>query len=344
MDPDLSTRPAAHWLGLTPEQGHNMFGPRGSHRAAYRRLIGRWHPDHNPDPSSSAVFMRLHAWYRGKPTPPTETSAVSWRQTTKPGHFFDVAVRGVRSTPTGQEGFGDWVWAERYGTDHLDLGRNAVATITALPYANPDMRAQVSPLMPSLLAHGWDSHMGTVVFRKDPRAIRLDRLLAHVGPPGLPPEHVAWIVSGLWNIACYLEYARLTHNAISATTVWVVPEKHTVHLWGGWAYAQKTGAPIKALPAQSAQCLPSNARDRPVAHVSLDQRLITKLAAELLGDRTGMTLRPPHIPEPMIKNLRQAPSGPAVQLYARWTTTLKSCFGPRRFVACPWTIDDIAPL
>jgi len=90
-----------------------------------------------------------------------------------------------------------------------------------------------------------------LVVEKAPDQVPLRDLLEHLNGK-LSAEHTAWILSSLLNIACYLQYAALTHNAVSPDTFFVSPEAHSGALLGGWWYATAAGARIGALPASTA--------------------------------------------------------------------------------------------
>ncbi|MFX4865105.1 hypothetical protein ABTB62_20195, partial [Acinetobacter baumannii] len=80
--------------------------------------------------------------------------------------------------------------------------------------------------------------------RKTPDQLLLSDVLSFYKTTPFPLAHAGWIINGLLNIACYLEHSRLTHNAISAETVFVSPLRHTVHLLGGWWYSTLVGQPF----------------------------------------------------------------------------------------------------
>jgi hypothetical protein len=140
----------------------------------------------------------------------------------------------------------------------------------------------------------------------------------------LTPPHPTWVVSSLYNILCYLEWAGVTHNAISIENVCIDPKLHSAHLYGGWWFSAPLGSPIKYLPRSTYALAEREAKLKVASHV-FDLRAIKRLGLELMGDRTGMGL---DRTDPKVQQLRSPTSGSARQDYAAWIKSL----GDRKFV------------
>lgn len=131
--------------------------------------------------------------------------------------------------------------------------------------------------------------------------------------------HASWIISSLYNLLCYLEWADLTHNDIQVDNIWIDPAAHSAHLLGGWWWSVPHGTRLTRLPRRS---LPAP-KDKMASH-NVDLRLIKQLGLELMGDRTGMSLTKSE----KVSLLRQPTSGSAITDYKAWMASL----GQRKFV------------
>lgn len=336
---DATAFSARDWMALGEGSARAIFGGAPAARQAlYRRLVKRWHPDRNRDPLAHDVFVRLQALY-AKATVGTDSGDIEETVVDGRGRRFRFAGQAREAFELGTFLRGQATLAYRVAPAHEDLFANAVARVQGLAYATDAMRQQMAPLLPGLHAHPWGPEGGLLVLRRDPAALRLRDLAVHYRREGqsVPAEHVAWILSGLFHLACYLEHAGLAHHGIGLDSAWVVPERHTVHLWGGWFYARRFGEPLAALPSAAADMAAHRYLEAKVAGPGLDRALIRAVGRELLGDRQGQRIPATAAPKPFIDALRMPAGASAVEDYRAWKAVLRASFGPPTFV--PMTLN-----
>lgn len=167
---------------------------------------------------------------------------------------------------------------------------------------------------------------------KTPDMLRLRDVLSFYGG-ALPDRHAAWILSRLYNLACYLDFSGLTHNAISLENWFISPQSHKGALLGGWWYTVPRGEPMLGVPESTYTVLPPQVRIDKRGSVRTDLECIRGVGRELLGDRTGSRLMTSNVPRAFIEWLRGAPADTAYQEYTRWERVLTKSYGRRRFVA-----------
>jgi len=264
----------------------------------YRRLASRWHPDRNRAPGATEVFQRIAMLYAAAKK---QIAAGRWGVGRRPFELGEMLIGDARVsfvvTP-----------------DAADLYASAVRTLRTFPYDSSVMRRQISHCLPQIEAAG----PGTLVIKKAPDLVLLADLLEHLDGH-MPATQVAWILSSLYNLACWLEWAGITHGAIGPDTVFVSRARQTVALLGGWWYAAPVGTPIAALPARTVEIIPPDiVRDR-IADLRCDLELIRATGRELLGDASGARLlRDPSVPRAMADWLRHPSSGSALTDYRLW--------------------------
>lgn len=323
------------WLGLTDGSARDIFpGSAAEIQALYRKLVQRWHPDRNPDPRAQDVFIRIQSLHAvasgGRPVTPAATFEVT-----------DVSGRQFRFQGQAQEAFelGHWgraahTLAYRVSKDNGDLFENYIRRTKALGFATPAMRTGLAPLLPEVIGAPWGPDGGLVVIKRAPEAVRLRDLHRHTqdAQGRMDPLHVAWIISNLFNLACYLEYQGLAHHAIDLDSLWVVPERHEVALLGGWFYATRFGEALTALPTASLNMAPASYLANKKAAQGFDLELIRAVGRELLGDRRGQRLTEKQAPKPFVEFLQLPSKSSAVDDYRHWKEVLKASFGPPMFV------------
>ena len=325
----------AEWLGLTDGSARDIFrGSAAEIQTLYRKLVQRWHPDRNPDPQAPDVFIRiqtLHGLATGSRPSPSE---VTFETTDHSGRRF-------RFQGLAQEPFELGRWARAAHTlayqvtgDNQDLFENYIRQVKGLTFANEAMRNALAPLLPVVVGSPSGANDALLVIKHAPEAIRLRDLYEHAkdAQGRLDPLHVAWIVSNLFNLACYLEHQQLAHHAIDLDSLWVVPERHEVALLGGWFYAKRFGETLSALPTSSLAMASAAYRANKKAAQGFDLELIRAVGRELLGDRRGQHLTDKHAPKPMVQFLQLPSTSTALEDYRRWKEALQASFGPPKFV------------
>lgn len=338
---DATTFSATQWLALSQGSATSVFtGTPEEIRGLYRRLAAHWHPDRNTDPWAKDVFVHLKALYThalalsGGSTARAGTVDVIETLTDSQGHTFRFAGQAREAFELGTFLRGKATLAYRVDAAHQDLFETFAKHAGGLVFRDAAMRQQMEPLLPCLHAHPWGPDGGLLVLKRDPEAVRLKDLALHYLQHGtrLPAEHVAWAISGLFHLACYLEHVGLAHHGIGLDSVWVVPGKHTVHLWGGWFYAQPFGQRLVAMPAAAVDMVPNRYLQDKVAGPGVDRSLIRALGRELLGDRRGQRIPTGAAPKPFIDALLSPAGASAVEDYRAWKQVLTASFGPPKFV------------
>jgi len=311
----------------------------------FRALAAIWHPDRRPVTGTPEVFQHLSRLYDAAVRKLRSGLWILPGQLTV--HAIDGAVyrlhyRKARDFELGQMFLGDRIVAYVVDKAHSDLFQNALQVIDRLPCANPQMADQIQPALPEIIGQLETATCRVLVLRKTPDVLLLGDVLDHFSGR-LDARHVAWIISSLLNLACYLDYARLAHNAVLADTVFISPPQHRSALPGGWWYAVPQGQRLSALPAATVEYAPDEVMARKCSAIRTDLELIRALGRELLGDRSGARLARDHAaPPPMLDWLRLPAPHSAVDDYHTWQhRVLTASFGPRRFVKLDLSADDL---
>ncbi|MCA9802258.1 MAG: hypothetical protein KC777_09740 [Cyanobacteria bacterium HKST-UBA02] len=344
---DLSSLTARQILSVTEPESLFSFCEVTA-RKEYRQLIRLWHPDSSGNRTDTGrVINHLATLYRQAIA---VRKAGTWRE----------PVDKVESEVTGRRRFlltdgsirefdylrsrpfeGGRMFIAEHGVcfeidrEFEDLYRQAVKRIFSLSFADREMALQIGPCLPEIL-DSFVARTGPVlIVRKTPDQLLLADVLEHFGGSIKPVEHLGWILNVLYNIACYLQWSGITHNAIATDTLFVSPMRHTGMLLGGWWYSAPLKERLLALPSRCLDFAPPDIVARKRADIRLDLESIKATGRELLGDRSGARLQfeSDEIPEALRAWLLCPTTGRAESDYFTFKhEVLTESFGAPRFV------------
>lgn len=293
----------------------------------YRQLSQRWHPDKG---GNQVVFARVSELYhealnrlsRGVWEGSAVLTFLCADRTTQ--HF---AIRASSPFELGQSLVGDDHVSYLLDKKHLAFVGTAMRWSKRFTYVNDRMRQEFTKYLPQHVLY-YPLADGRHLIRMDKRAdlLRLRDIVTHVGT--LDPKHIAWIVSSLLNLACYLSYADIVHQDISPDTVFISPTSHNVALLGGWWHATRRGAKMATIPRRTFDLLPFKVKISKLASSQIDLELIRATARECLT---------PGLTHPVAKWIQEVSRGHAVEQYESWVKML----GERKFTKLPLNADIV---
>lgn len=343
---NVTTFSAAALLAIPLSEPERLFtGDEDTAKQEFRALATRWHPDRCPDAETTGVFQHVNRLYdsalrklRGGVW--QAPGLLTLRATD--GAAYKIRYRKEHEFELGRLFIGREIATYVVDKEHSDLFQNALQTIHRLPCANARMAAEVERYLPEIIRHFDTEDYRVLVVKKAPDWVLLRDVLDHSGG-SMDARHVAWIVSSLLNLACYLDYARLAHNAILTDTYFISPQRHSGALLGGWWYAVPQGQRLLAAPAATVQYAPFDVMTRKCGDIRTDLEMVRALGRELLGDMTGIRLTSAKAaPQPLLDWLRLPASGSALNDYKTWQRqVLRDSFGARRFVKLDVSATDL---
>ena len=335
---EIAPSSAAAILAIPPADPERLFTSPAAARDEFRALARRWHPDQGGE---AAVFAHLARLWDAAERKIAEGLWRAVRLTGRDGVERRLRYRARRDTGFGEVFVGDRVAAFVLPEGCTDLLEGASRLIAGLHHADAAMEREFARQLPRPRA-AFEAADGraVLVVEKTPDLFLLADLLEAMGGR-MDPRHVGWLLNRAYSLACWLDWAGLTHNALGAETLFVSPGGHGIALLGGWWCAAPAGAPVPALPAPALRYVTAAMREegpdgRQVicADGRLDLELVRALGRRLLGDETGTSFpRDRPAPDPMLRFLRAPSTGDARQDHRDWSQrVLPDCFGPPRFV------------
>lgn len=312
----------------------------------YTRLARIWHPDVN-DNSETAhkVMTRINTLFhqglelirRGRWSKPGYLKLRSLD-----GKIHELTYRRSLDFELGTMYIGERAVLYLLTEANRAFYENGVRALEGLGFADDRMRKEVARYLPQGLGRFETvDHCWGLVVGKTPDVLLLKDVLRYY-EGRVDVRHTAWILSSLYNLACYLDYSRLAHNAITMDSYFISLQQHNGALLGGWWYATPQGGRMAGVPEQIYSVLPPRVREEKRGDVQTDLEAIRLIGRELLGDRTGSRLAESgEVPEALLHWLRSAPAESAWEEYSRWKSVLERSFGARRFVEMRLTAAEL---
>lgn len=317
-----------------PERVFQSTTPDGV-EAKIRKLLKEWHPDVSSHARAGEVTAQLNvlaaaARKRVRDGTWAEVGVVSWHSGSR---RYRVRYRAKRSFELGTMYYGRGVAAYETKPEHQKLYSNALTRLSTMHWADDKMKTEMSRFLPALMKSFTDDVTGRRVLLLDkPQGTYTVRDVVAARGGRLEPVHAAWLMSGLLNVCCYLQWASLSHGDVSMDTVFMTPAEHSVSLLGGWWYAHPVGEKIESLPYRTACLAPPDSIRMKLADERTDLLCARALVREALGSPSGMDMGG-DVPLPMTNFLRSPSSGSALEDYQVWKEkVLPASFGARRFV------------
>jgi hypothetical protein len=327
-------------LAIDVSSAPKLFpGDRKAVNTKFRALVSDWHPDHNSAQNARSVYehviklrkIALDLLSGNAPLKPV-TVLASREYVTEEGTKSRFRYLRKHSGDLGDILIGNRSVAYEISADYRDVAEAEILRVGKLSYADDKMRNEMTRYHPALKRSLVLDDKTVLFYDRPADCVLLEDLKGFLGGK-IAPVHVAWIVSSLMNMVCYLDWAKLVHGAISLDTVLVCPAMHSVILVGGWGYATSTGQRPVLLPRRTTSLVPRLMVKGEVVSTKVDIDLVKDIAQDLLGAPGGTGLHlDKSIPRPLIDWTLSPSTDDAVDEYSVWTNALNAAFGKRKFV------------
>lgn len=217
--------------------------------------------------------------------------------------------------------------------EHSDFVENALSKINNLNYANDDMKTEFQKYLPNILKKFETFDKKTVILiKKTEDVFSLKDILKYYNGK-VPPRHVVWILSSLYNMACFLYVNKLSHNGITIDNYYISPLYHSGLLLGGWWYTVPLGDKMLGVPADIYSVMSPEMQTLKKGDYLIDLEAIRLIGRTLLGDKNGIELLDDkEIPTPLINWVRGLPVNNPMKEYKQWEKVILDSYGKREFI------------
>lgn len=312
----------------------------------YVELAKIYHPDRNKNSELANDVMAKIGEYYTKCLEMIDSGIYikpgSIKLKSKDGKLYEVKYRISHSFELGTIYVGNTVVLYLINNEYKNLFENLSGIEKRFTFADEKMKSEFERYLPRVIGkfETLDSRFGIVV-KKTPDMLTLKDVLNYYDGK-MPVRHVAWIISSLMNLVCYINYTGMSHNSISLDTYFISPKLHSGSLLGGWWYSVPLGDKMLGVTEKTYSIMPPQVKSKKNGDILTDLESIRLIGRELLGDRNGTRLlESSDVPDPMVSWLRSVASGKASEEYSKWSDILYQSFGKRKFVKMEFDEDKL---
>lgn len=340
---EVTTLSAKEILAIPTDQPELLFTGSANAKMEYRRLSMKWHPDR--DASNEKAFTHMKALYE---LAEKKIEAGLWITPGQlvikalDGKSYEVKYRKHHKIDLGDMYIGNSVIAYAIDKENEDLYKNGVKIIKGFKFPDLKFEENIKRLLPKIMAEIVTVDKFFLIIEKPPSTILLKDALDHCGGK-FDDRTMAWMLSRLYNIGCYLKWAKLAHNDIALDTVFIEPANHAAYLLGGWWFTSPLNQKLIAVPGSLIRHAPSSLMKNKVGDSQFDMELIRLIGRQLLGDPNGTKLQlDKKLPRPLVEWIRSVSTGDSFKDFATWKgQVLDASFGKRTFHEMKVSVEDI---
>lgn len=321
----------------------DLFTSPESASSEYKSLMKIWHPDINNDPKSTEVVKKLNELY-SKACIMIKNN--EWSRTGR------TRISGSKPIDI------NYIHDYSFEFGHVYICRNSLIYhfkseyrkyadrfkyITEnFKFADNNMKERMKYFYPTIYKTIEVDDGVLVLVDKNIRLIRLRDILDYYNGK-IPHRHMAWIVSSLLNLACFIQYNGLSHNAITIDNYYIDPTDHNGVLAGGWWFATDLSRPLLGAPRDVFEVMPGRAKAERIGLTETDLESIKLIGRILIGDKYGMDFknRDPDIPDAIVQYLNSPVCSSAYDEYSVWSSVLTAGYGKREFIKMNVRTEDI---
>lgn len=218
-------------------------------------------------------------------------------------------------------------------TDKEKYWNNYVDTVTRmrkkLDYiGNKDIQKYYYPLIPDI-QHKWqtqESKRFGIEVKKPPNEYPLD-LFLKAYKDKLTGRDIAWMISRMIDLCCFLRWSGypIVLNGFTEKNLFINPDKHSLHIYGGWWYATAIAELMIGTSKEVYSCMSFKTKTDHISTPLTDIECVRAIARRITEGNVD-------IQKYMLDWINAGSLDNPIEEKARWDETLEKCYGKRTFV------------
>ena len=305
-------------------------------KAKYKELVKDWHPDTNNNPDALSVFTKITELYN-KALELLENG--QWEKT----NYILISKDNGRKIAFNYDTYFDFELGTCYvsktkivyilGNDKEKYYNNAIRRINSLRYKDNKMKDDLSRFFPEIF-QTFKAANGefVIVLNKAEDVYPLKNVYEYFGER-IDDRHVAWIISRLCNLTCYLQFSGLVHNGININSCFVSPKDHSILLMGGWWYTTKEEESMIGTTKDIYSIMSVSSKGSKKSSSLTDLESVKLLGRQLLGETNCRKLSLDNsVPKPFINFLTGGSGNNLYEEFTKWDKALEDSYGERKFI------------
>lgn len=301
----------------------------------FRELTKKFHPDVYKAKNAEDVFQKINELYdkaQQEIEEDTWTKTNFIRLSTIKGRRLDITYKYRRVFELGEYLVCNSVIVYVLNKGNDKYADNALKMINSLEFRNGKME-ELKNFFPKIRSeHTLKDGRRCLVIEKSMDMYPLRAIYDYYNEK-IYDKHVAWIINRLSNLACYLQFSNLTHNAINLDNCFISPTKHAVAIYGGWWYSVNEGEKMIGTTTDIFNVMPITSKNSKLSNITTDLEAIKLLGRQLLGESQPRKLMlDKAIPEPLLQFMTDGSDKSAFDEFSKYNKLLDDAYGKRVFI------------
>ncbi len=335
-------------LLIEPTKPFDLFQSKDeeSLKKEYKRLCSQYHPDKhiNDFELYNRIFSHLTVLYE-KACKDIQIKTLGLKKIfiSHDNKEFELSYKKLHTLEFAQLYISSSLIAYEIKKNNCDLVENFLqfSIFEKMNISKDSMKKEFKKYIPELIQK-IDLPNGDIliILKRMKNTISLQDLL--IKEQKIDSRDVAWIVSSMFNLACFFQHIGIVSCGFSLSNYFIEPQQH-LGILSHYFYTKKIDDKLLALDKNIFNLLTDDFLKEKRAKTLIDLESIKLIGRQLLGDGTGVHLRhDTTIPKEMINFLMQPSSGNAFEDYKVWhNDILIKCFGARKYHEMKIHFDDI---
>lgn len=223
--------------------------------------------------------------------------------------------------------------------DYKKYYDNYTNMVKSLKYADEAFKKEFERLVPNVEESFTTSNgQFVIIIKKTSEVVSLQDVMEADDDKGRTfkwenrNKHCAWVMSRLYNLACFLDYNDLVFNGFNIKDIYISPTFHTAMLLNGWQYTVEAGDKMIGTTKDIYDVMSIRCKDRKQAEPMTDLESI-KMVGRKMFTRD--------CPKDIADFLNSASTGDCFKDWEIYNIALGKAYGKRTFIEWNFDIDDI---
>ena len=305
-------------------------------KTKYKELVKEWHPDTNNNPNALNVFVQITELYN-KALELLKNGR--WEKT----NFILISKNNGKKIALNYDTYFEFELGACYvtktkvvyvlGIDKEKYYSNAIRRINSLRYKDHKMKSDLSRFLPKIYQTFKTTNGEYVIVLDKPEDVYPLKNVFEYFDEQMDDRHVAWIISRLCNLTCYLQFSELVHNGININNCFVSPKDHSILLIGGWWYTTEEEESMIGTTKDIFSIMSVSSKGSKKSSSLTDLESVKLLGRQLLGETNCRKLSLDYsIPKPFIDFLTGGSGKNAYEEFTKWDRALDDSYGKRKFI------------
>ena len=293
----------------------------------YRNLCKKYHPDVFHDPRADEIIHKINELYN-------QALELIKNGTWEKKNYIEIKTTIGKRLQISYQYHCIFELGEYYVCNYhiiylFDFNKkkyynNYVEKIKNLKYADSNMEKMFKNLFPKIVSE-YDTldNKHVIVLSKTSDVYPLRCVIENYFNGNVPDTHLAWIISRLMNICCYLKYSNIVCNGINLDSCFVSTDFHTILLFGGWWYATENGSPMIGTSKDIFNVMPPVVKANKISNFVTDVESVKAFGRKYLSSTAPQAFR---------DFVNSGTKENSMEEMEKWDKALLQSYGKRKFI------------